>query len=332
MTFFVLGSNSFTGSHFVDYVLTNTDHAVVGVSRSPEYPSVMLPYLYQKKVREDRFRFHQLNLVSELPQVLELIDSVRPDFIVNFAAQGEVRNSWNWPEQWFTTNALAVVRLSSALVGKPFLKKYVAISTPEVYGATGLMQRENQEYRPSSPYATSKLAGDLHLMSLVKRYGFPATFTRSANVYGIHQQFYRIIPKVILSIKKKKRIQLHGRGEAVRSFIHVRDVADATFRVCLDGRPGEVYHIAPQTPGLRIADLVSRICRLMDEQVEDCVDLVEENFGQDALYSLNSEKIRAELSWQDQISLEAGVQEVGQWIAANWQELSQMPVEYRHMP
>ena len=96
----VLGSNSFTGSHFVDYALDNSDARIVGISRSPEYEPVFLPYRYRKAPRA-RFSFHQLDLNRDCEQVLALLDRERPRVVVNFAAQGEVRNSWRWPDQWF---------------------------------------------------------------------------------------------------------------------------------------------------------------------------------------------------------------------------------------
>lgn len=329
MKFFVLASNSFTGAHFVDYLLTKTDHEVVGVSRSPEYPSVLLPYLYNKP-RSNRFKFTQMNVNEQLSQILELIDVEKPEYIVNFAAQGEVRNSWSWPDQWFETNVMAIVRMTTELAKRKFIKKYVMASTPEVYGGTGVNISENHNYQPSTPYAVSKLAGDLHLMTLQKRFDFPVAFTRAANLYGIHQQLYRIIPRTVLYIKKNKRLQLHGGGKAVRSFIHARDVADATYRVCTKGVPGEVYHVAPEGGGISMRELVESICKKMNVKMDQHVDLIEENFGQDPLFSLSAKKIRKDLGWNDEVTFEIGVGEVIQWIEQNWETIRTLPDDYQH--
>ena len=325
----VLASNSFTGAHLVDYLLAKTDHEVIGVSRSPEYNPVLLPYLYRKE-RSKRFKFHQLDVNTQLPAILELADREKPDYIVNFAAQGEVRNSWKWPVQWYETNVMSVVKLTTALVEKKYLKKYVAASTPEVYGATGENLKECETYKPSTPYAASKLAGDLHLMTLFRRYGFPVSFTRSANLYGIHQQLYRIIPRTVLYAKKGRVLELHGEGRSVRSFIHARDVADATYRVMTSGQPGEAYHVAPEGAGISMFELVKSIYGFLGLDMAKGVRLVSENFGQDPLFSMDSSKIRSELGWVDRVPLDEGIKEVVDWIENNWSVIRDLPDEYQH--
>jgi dTDP-glucose 4,6-dehydratase len=250
--------------------------------------------------------------------------------IVNYSAQGEVRHSWNWPEQWFYTNCLGVVRITEHLKKKSYLKRYVAISTPEVYGVTGDEIKENHHYCPSTPYAVSKLAGDLHLFSLYKRYDFPVVFTRSANVYGIHQQLFRIIPRTIIHLKLNKKIDLHGRGYAKRSFVHVRDVADLTYRAIVYGKSGEVYHVSSDESLLSISDIVSYICTLMGRDFVSSVNYMDENYGQDLQYSLDASKAKNELGWRQKIRFEDGVRETIEWIEDNWNFIKEQPVEYVH--
>jgi len=131
-------------------------------------------------------------------------------------------------------------------------------------------------------------------------------------------------------IKMNKKLDLHGRGKGIRSFIHMQDVAAGTFLVATKSRPGEIYHIAPRGAGLAIADIVKLICRLMGRNFEDSVNMMDENFGQDAMYSLNADKIRSELGWQDQISLEQGIQETIQWMSDSWGYLEKQSFDYVH--
>jgi len=131
----ILGSNSFTGGHFIDHVLKNSTCEIVGISRSPEYNPIFLPFLYEKE-RPNRYTFYQIDINRNMEEIFRLCDDFKPEVVVNFAAQGEVRNSWKWPEQWYKTNCISVVRLTEHLKTKNYLKKYVAVSTPEVYGAT----------------------------------------------------------------------------------------------------------------------------------------------------------------------------------------------------
>ena len=127
----VIGSNSFSGSNFVDYLLDNKLD-VIGISRSPEPNPVFLPY---KKHENSTFKFCQLDLNHNLDEIIDLITAFKADYVVNFAAQGMVAQSWQNPEHWFQTNAVANVMLHDKLRKLDFLKKYVHISTPEVYGS-----------------------------------------------------------------------------------------------------------------------------------------------------------------------------------------------------
>lgn len=326
----VIGSNSFTGSSFINHALENSNAEIIGISRSPEYNPIFLAYLYKKKRRPKNFEFYQLDLNKDFDSLVNLIDKFEPDVIVNYAAEGEVRNSWKWPEQWFNTNCLSIVRFSNVLKDKHYLKRYVSISTPEVYGSTPKKVAENFTFKPSTPYAASKLAGDLFLYALFKRYNFPVIYTRSANVYGMHQQLYRIIPRTIIYLKLGKKIDLHGEGKAKRSFVHVRDVADATFRIIENGNNGEVYHIASNDKIYEIKEIVNMICKFMDYNFEKSVNLIKENYGQDYLYSLDNTKIKKELGWKTKISLEGGIKETINWIEHSWKEIKKQPLDYIH--
>ena len=326
-TVFVIASNSFTGAHFVHHAIKN-GYRVIGISRSKENSSVMLPYRYRSTV--ENFTFYQLDLNHDIEEIIRIADNEKPTIIANFAAQGEVRNSWKYPEQWYQTNCMAVVRLTNELRKRDYIEKYVTSSTPEVYGSSEKNLIENHNYFPSTPYAASKLAGDLHLITLFKRYQFPVVFTRSANVYGIHQQLYRIIPRTIIYLKLGKTIELHGSGEAVRSFVNIRDVADATLKVAENGIAGETYHISTQKEETSIKSLVELICSMMDCNFSDSVKLIDENYGQDAIYSLNSDKIRNQLGWKPKISFEEGIQEMIKWIDANWDIIRNMQLKYVH--
>lgn len=325
----VLGSNAFTSGHFIDHLLRETPAEVLGVSRSPEYDPVFLPFLYRQP-RPARYRFHQLDMNRDLEAIMRLLDQFEPDVVVNYASQGEVRNSWRWPEQWYQTNCVGVVRLAEQLRTRPYLKRYVSISTPEVYGASAGRVKENQTYDPSTPYAAAKLAGDLHLQCLFKRHGFPVVYTRAANLYGIHQQLYRIIPRAVIYVKLGRTIQLHGEGKARRAFIHARDVADLTWRAICNGRAGEVYHCAPDD-GLRsIAEVVRLVCERMGRDFETCTERIPENFGQDACFDLDATKARTELAWRPAVDFAEGVQDVIDWIESNWDFIRSQPLEYVH--
>lgn len=324
----VIGSNSFSGSHFVDLLLKNSDCEVIGVSRSPERDTLFLPY---KKLNSDRFSFHQMNLNENLSDMMELFDQRKPDVIVNFAAQGEVGPSWENPEQWFRTNCIGIANLANELKDREYLNRYVHISSPEVYGTCEGKVLESAPYSPSTPYAASKAAGDLFLFVLVKNFNFPLILIRSTNVYGARQQLYKIIPRSIIYMKKGEKIPLHGGGAAIKSFIHIRDVCLGIYRAMVKGRTGEIYHLSPQS-GYPIRDIVGMIAEKMGLDIGGVIETVDERLGQDAQYVIDSTKARNELSWEPYISLDEGLDEVIEWINDNWEIILQQPLEYVGQP
>ena len=326
----VIGSNSFSGSHFVSHALSE-GLEVVGMSRSQEPVTPFLPYRWKNQTNAGNFEFAQLDLNHDTDRILAKIQEFKPDYVVNFAAQGMVAESWLHPEQWYQTNLLANVKFHNQLRHCDFLKKYVHISTPEVYGTCSGLIPEESPFNPSTPYAASRAACELHLRTFQKNYQFPVVFTRAANVYGPGQQLYRIIPRTVLAVLLGKKLQLHGGGHSVRSFIHIADVADGTLKVARSAPLGEAYHFS--TPlNLSIRQLVEQICFTLNTPFEKAVEIVNERPGKDAAYLLDSSKARNTLGWTDRINLETGIAQTIAWVRDNLEELKNQPLEYIHKP
>jgi dTDP-glucose 4,6-dehydratase len=323
----VIGSNSFSGATFVRYLLEK-GHDVLGFSRSRELEDVFLQYKWLKE-GQDRFYFEQANLNDDLEKLIKILTEEKPSYIVNFAALGMVAQSWKKPEDWYQTNVVAQVKFHDQLRKLDFIKKYVHVTTPEVYGSTNGLITESFNFDPSTPYAVSRTACDLHLKSFFKAYKFPVVFTRAANVYGPGQQLYRIIPKTILCAHLGKKLFLHGGGSSERSFIHMNDVSDATYRVALNGTVGDTYHISTMET-ISISDLVMKICEFIEVNFSDMVEESEERLGKDQSYILNSDKIRKELGWKDTIDLEEGIVSTIEWVDRNLDILKNLPHEYIH--
>jgi dTDP-glucose 4,6-dehydratase len=326
--FLVLGSNSFSGASFADFLLRR-DAQVIGVSRSAEPHRVFLPYRWMNGAKP--FSFHQLDLNDQLGEIAALLRRERPGCVVNFAAQSMVGESWANPDHWFMTNVVSTVRLHEVLRQLDFIDTYVHVTTPEVYGSTDGFITEETPFRPSTPYAVSRAAADMSLRTYFETYRFPVVFTRAANVYGPGQRLYRIIPRAILFGFLGKRLQLHGGGHSRRSFIHIRDVSDATLRAATDGRKGETYHISTNEI-VSVRELVERICKKLDIAFDRLADIVGERLGKDAAYMLDSGKIRKELGWKDAISLDQGLDECIGWVKDNLEALRSQELNYVHKP
>jgi dTDP-glucose 4,6-dehydratase len=307
--------------------LLQDDCEVVGVSRSQEPDPVFLPYRWHE--HRGGYEFHELDINRSLDEILRLVDDQQPDYVVNFAAQGMVAQSWEHPTQWFQTNVVAMVDLHNRLRHCRYLKKYVHITTPEVYGSTSGWVTEDCPFDPSTPYAVSRAACDMSLRSFWQAYDFPVVYTRSANVYGPGQQLYRIVPRAMLSSRMGTRLPLHGGGVSVRSFVYIRDVIEATRRIMRHAPAGSTYHISTRST-VSIRDLVSRICQLQGTRFEDVVHETEDRLGKDQSYLLDSGKIRDELGWSDVVSLEDGLALTQDWVDTNLATLRQHPMEYVH--
>lgn len=281
MKVLVLGANSFSGKHFIEHCLLMGDD-VKGLSRPHDF-NVSLPDVAARLVN-DGYRH-----------------------VANFIALNVVDRSWDKAPEYYRTNVASLARLAD-LMREAGVEKFLQVSTPEVYGTTGTILGEGAQFNPSTPYAVSRAAADLHLRLLHRQFGFPAVFTRTVNVYGTGQQPYRIVPRTISCAKTGERLQLEGRGISTRSFIHIRDAARAYRAVLKDGSTGEDYHIA--TPDqVRICDLVLKVCNLMGKRFEDVVQMVPERRGKDLNYHLDDRKIRATLGWSEAVSLDEGLKE-----------------------
>ena len=221
------------------------------------------------------------------------------------------------------------IHFHNKLRERKFIKKYVHVTTPEVYGSTNGFIKENTPFNPSTPYAVSRAACDMSLKTFFEAYDFPVVFTRAANVYGPGQQLYRIIPRTILFMRLGKKMQLHGGGHSTRAFIHMDDVSNATKKIALNGNHGETYHISTNEI-ISIHDLVAKIAVKLGVDFNEHVEVVGERLGKDASYQLDSTKLRETLGWKDQVSLDAGLEACIAWVDSNIDVLKHQEFDYIH--
>lgn len=325
----VLGSNSFSGQDFIDLALDNPNYSVIGISRSAERPAHFLRYKSNPGL--NRFRFVQLDLNRDSAELFKVLDREKPQYVVNFAAQSEVSPSWEFPEHWFETNTVALAKIVNHLRRQNYLERFMQISSPEAYGNCEGNYSEQTPDNPSTPYAASKSAADLLLSTYFKQFKFPLITIRATNVYGARQQLYKIVPRGVLFLLSGKKIDLHGGGEAVKSYIHIRDVSRGELIALEKGELGARYHFSPDQY-VRVRDLVAQICILMGKSFEKETVSVAERPGQDAAYVIDSSKSRKFLNWAPSITLDEGLQEVASWIKENWEQVKNSPWEYIHKP
>jgi len=325
----IIGSNSFSGSSFIKYLLLNNKYdqdQIFGMSRSENIIKPLHPALWPNK----NFNFFKFHLVDDLKEIIKTIDKIKPSVIVNFAAQSMVAQSWDYPEHWFQTNCVSTIQIHNFLRNCDFLDKYIHISTPEVYGNCSGKVNEDYQFDPTTPYAVSRAATDMSLKTFFKAYKFPVITTRAANVYGPGQSLYRIIPKTIFSILKNEKLMLHGGGVSRRCFIHIDDVSNATFELIKKGNIGETYHISTDEL-ITIRSLVEKICDEMNVDFKNYVEIGEERLGKDMIYHLDSQKLKNQTNWSANICLDDGIHETVDWLKSNFNILKNQSSEYKHL-
>jgi dTDP-glucose 4,6-dehydratase len=319
----ILGSHSFSGNAYAAQVLKN--EPCITVSRSSD----LLPQ-FDARLKTN-FQEQKLvwNMNHDSNEIIKRLQENGTTTIVNFAAQSMVGQSWQNPEDWYEANVLSLAKFVKRIQNETDINKFVHFTTPEVYGSTKGWIKESFNFAPTTPYAISRAAGDWHLRALFEQIDFPVIFTRAANVYGEHQQLYRIVPKVILCALTRKKLPLQGGGKSIRSFIHISDVNKALDLIVSSGRAGESYHISTREL-VPIRELVQRIAESLNVELKDLIEVTPDRPGKDFAYKLDSEKIRSELFWKDEVDLGEGLKRTIAWVERNLKELGQMTTEYVH--
>lgn len=320
-TIMIIGSSSFSGSWFAKKMIEE-NFKVIGLSRT----KIKKEFSF---INPKKFFFHKVDINKNFKNFVKLVEKYRPETIVNFAAQSFVRTSWDTPADWFKTNTLSSIKIAHFLKDKKFLKKFIQISTPEIYGNIKNFHKNNS-FNPTTPYALSKLSFDLFLAMLMKKYNFPVIFVRSANVYGEGQQLYRIIPKAIIKIKKKEKLFLNDMGEVYRSFIHISDNSDLIFQIMKNGKIGKTYH--PSTDKLiSLKDLAKIICKKLNSNYKKLIILKKNKTTDDKHYNIYSSNELKKLNFKPNfISVESGVDRTINWINKNWEIFKKSNLEYKH--
>lgn len=320
----VLGSHSFSGNSYSGHLLQK--NGCLSISRSAS----LLPQFDSRSTA--KFRSEEKTLVWNLndssDHIIRELQERNIEVILNFAAQSMVGQSWDYPEDWYQANIVGLAKFINRLRNETGIKRFIQFSTPEVYGSTEGWINESYDFKPSTPYAISRAAGDWHLKVLYENFGFPVIFTRAANVYGENQPLYRIVPKVILCALTGRKLPLQGEGKSIRSFIHISDVNTALDQIVIKGTVGETYHISTKNL-VSIYELVSLIARKLNVEIDNLIEMSPERPGKDFTYQLNSDRLR-KLGWADNTSLDEGLDRTISWVTNNFTALRNMSTDYVH--
>ena len=268
---------------------------------------------------DKRYIYKPCHIVYEQDVLFEYLEKYKPDYIINFAALAYA-TSWTKSFRYYDTNLTAVAKIVEYLLDKNYLKKFVQVGTSELYGPVDKPADENYPLNPTSPYAVSKLAADMHLESMYKVKNFPMNIIRPCNGFGSGQLLYRIVPKAALMLLKGQKFPLEGGGKVKKSFMHCADIAESIHSVTKDGKMGEIYNAGVDEP-TSMRRLVELVCDHLSLDFEKYVEVTEGRIGEDKQYWLDSKKIFNDTGWKPKMSLQEGVVETVDWVKKNFKDL-----------
>ncbi len=316
MRIVVTGGAGFIGSNFVRYLLGKYDDLEVVNLDKLTYAGNLENL---RDVEDDaRYAFVKGD-ICDAAVVRATLDGA--DAVVNFAAETHVDRSISGPQDFISTDVLGTHTLLEA-VRELDVKRYLQISTDEVYGSTETGSfTEESDLAPSSPYSASKAGGDLQVLAYYRTYGTPVLITRSSNNYGGWQYPEKIIPLFITNAIDDQALPVYGDGLNVRDWLHVEDNCSAVDAVLHEGELGEVYNIGGGNEVRNLA-LTRRILELLGKG-EDLIRYVVDRPGHDRRYSIDCAKVRA-LGWEPAVDFEDGLERTVAWYRDNpdwWRRL-----------
>ena len=297
MNILVTGGSGFIGSHFIEEFLKQNDVIKLYNLDSNTYAANKnLPF-------EKDFRYQKLTMdiaAANFVSYKNYFESLNLDYIVHFAAESHVDNSITGPRKFVDTNIIGTFNLLEVFK-QINIKKFIHVSTDEVFGSLSYKEREfniDSPYRPNSPYAASKAASDLLVRSYVKTYNFPAIITNCSNNFGPRQFPEKLIPVCIDKLKKKEKIPLYGNGSNIRDWIYVKDHVNAIISVIQAGIVGKQYLIGGNNEISNI-QLIHSIVAVYETVTNQTVDwewfeYVTDRKGHDFRYAIDTKDFEME--------------------------------------
>lgn len=308
----VTGGYGFIGSNFIHMILKNNENNVKIINLDANTYAAN-PQNLQEFVGKENFRSY-IGRIEDTDYVDYICRVNNVEGMINFAAESHVDRSIQDFKPFLDTNVVGTLSLLT-VAKKLKLKKFLQVSTDEVYGSLDLDSYEKfteaSQISPNSPYSAAKAAADGFVRSFYHTHGVPTLITRCSNNYGPRQFTEKLIPLMISNVLDGKPLPIYGDGLNVRDWIHVDDHCNAVWQVYERGKIGEVYNIGSDNEWSN-GELVRKILSMMDKWSAK-IEYVNDRLGHDRRYAIDSSKIHNELGWYPKISFEEGLKSTIKW-------------------
>lgn len=314
-TILVTGGYGFIASHFINYIFEKYDKLrIINVD-------AMYYCANENNVNEyirlsNRYTFIKENICVK-KSMDDILKKYNVNFVINFAAQSHVQNSFEDSIQYTKDNILGTHTLLESCRNYGLIEKFIHVSTDEVYGESIISIDETQktEYStlcPTNPYAGTKAGAELIAQTYAHSFKMPIIITRGNNVYGSNQYPEKLIPKFIQLLHNNKKVTIQGDGSAIRSFIHVFDTITAFDIILNRGSIGEIYNIGcdedMEYSVLDIAKILIKLIKNTNNFLE-WIEFIDDRPFNDARYYISNEKLK-KLGWNITIKFEDGIKTI----------------------
>jgi dTDP-glucose 4,6-dehydratase len=301
MNILVTGGCGFIGSNFINYFKTkNPDCFIVNIDK--------IDYCSNKNdINHDKLI---IGSITDANLITSILYDYKIDVIVNFAAQTHIDNSFIKPLEFTNDNVVGSHILIDCVRHYGKIKKFIHISTDEVYGDVDIECNEVELLNPTTPYSATKAAAEHIIRSYYYTFKLPIIIVRCNNVYGKRQYKEKLIPKFINLLQENKKCTIHGEGSTRRNFIHVDDVCDAILIIINKGDLNNIYNIGSKNE-YSVMDIAKIIIEKLkpNDNFNDWIEFIEDRKYNDFTYSINRDKLMA-LGWSEKVDFIYGINEL----------------------
>ncbi len=329
MRLLITGGAGFIGSNLIRYLLEKTNDKILNLDKLC-YPGSR--HTIEHFDDQPNYQFKQQDLCDS-EELVDVVNEFQPDAIIHLAAESHVDRSIDSPQAFIDSNIVGTFNLLEAF-RKYFTNsderlqrqlRFLHVSTDEVFGSLSdgdEPTKEQDSYKPNSPYSASKAASDHLVRAWGKTYSLPILITNCSNNYGPYQFPEKLIPLIVNKALADKALPIYGDGSNIRDWLFVDDHVQALYCVLNKGKPGDTYNIGGNCQ-LTNLELVGKICNILDvlkpKEIlyKEQIEFVSDRPGHDYRYAIDISKIQTELEWSPNESFDSGLMKTINWYIEN---------------
>ena len=268
-------------------------------------------------------KYHKYHIdIADIDKMVEIMNKHHVNVVIHLAAQTHVDRSFDDPLAFTIDNVVGTHKLLIAAVRYGKLDRFIHMSTDEVYGTGShnekVAAKEDAPLDPTSPYSASKAQAEMMVTAYGHSYKLPTVIIRGNNVYGLGQYPDKLISKFIMHLLCGMKLPIHGDGSALRSFIHVKDMANAILTIMESGKIGEKYNVASKNE-YSVIEIAAILCQLFDVTISDKIVYIRDRVYNDKRYYIDAEKL-SNLGWKEEINFIDGLNDTIEWYSERREE------------